>query len=374
MAVADRLPPILPKALLALGLGTLGGAAANALGLPLAWMIGAMTATGVAALGGAPVAVPKKLRAGMVMILGVMLGSAFNPAIVDQLGPWAISLATMLVYVVVATTAVTVLLMRWKRYDPVTAYFTGTPGGFNEMVLVGGSLGGDDRVIALSHSLRIMLVVFTVPIWFQFIGAYDPGTRPPIGARFADLDPTDALLMLACLAGAPVARLVRIPAAQLVGPMLFSAAVHLAGWTDSYPPAVLVGAAQVVVGSFIGCRFVGTRIGTLLPIAGGAVLLTLVLMILCVLFAGGLHVATGLPFAELVLAFAPGGLKEMSLVALALGADAAFVSTHHIVRIVFVVILAPPAFIFLRRRWQGANGTASAASGDGDTKDPEAKS
>lgn len=359
MPAAGRLPPLVPKALLALGLGTLGGAAADTLGLPLAWMIGAMVATGAAAVGGAPVAVPKRLRGAMVMILGVMLGSAFSPAILGQLGPWALSLATMLVYVVVATAAVTFVLMRWKRYDPVTAYFTGTPGGFNEMVLIGGALGGDDRVIALSHSLRIMLVVFTVPIWFQFLGAYDPGTKPAIGGRLADIDPTDAILLLSCIAGAPVARLLRIPAAQLVGPMLFSAAIHLAGWTDSYPPAVLIAAAQVVVGSFIGCRFAGTSLRVLLPIAGGAALLTLLLLVLCLLFAGGLHLATGLPLAELILAFAPGGLAEMSLIALALGADAAFVSTHHIVRIIFVVILAPPAFLLIRRHWPAAGAPPS---------------
>jgi len=34
----------------------------------------------------------------------------------------------------------------------------------------------------------------------------------------------------------------------------------------------------------------------------------------------------------------------MSLVALALATDAAFVSTHHVVRIIFVVIVAPIIF------------------------------
>ena len=54
----------------------------------------------------------------------------------------------------------------------------------------------------------------------------------------------------------------------------------------------------------------------------------------------------GLPIAALVLAFAPGGLAEMSLIALALGVDPAFVSSHHVVRIFLVVVLAPLARIF----------------------------
>ena len=64
----------------------------------------------------------------------------------------------------------------------------------------------------------------------------------------------------------------------------------------------------------------------------------------------GLNAARGLPVAALVLAFAPGGRAEMTLIALALGVDPAFVSTHHVVRIFLVVILAPMAFKLIAPR------------------------
>jgi uncharacterized protein len=54
--------------------------------------------------------------------------------------------------------------------------------------------------------------------------------------------------------------------------------------------------------------------------------------------------ATGEPFSALVLVYAPGGFAEMSLVALALGADAAFVAAHHLFRIAVVIALAPSLF------------------------------
>lgn len=346
----DRIRRIGPKVLLALGLGTLGGAAANALGLPLAWMIGAMLATAPAVIAGAPMTVPKQLRGGMVMILGVMLGSAFRPEILNHLQEWAISLSGLLFYVVIATAIVVWALTRIQRYDPVTAFFAGTPGGFNEMILAGARYGGDERVIALSHSLRVMLVVFSVPFGVGLLGDYDAVDRPAIGGGFSDLALIDAGLLLFCIIGAPIAKRLKVPAHQLVGPMIVSAAIHLMGLTEGYPPALLVGAAQIVVGSFIGCRFAGTDPRTLGPIAVGAVLVTCILMVLTVIFASVLAVVTGLPMVELLLAYAPGGLAEMSLVGLALGADAAFVSTHHIVRIMLVIIIAPPVFVLLSRR------------------------
>ena len=39
----------------------------------------------------------------------------------------------------------------------------------------------------------------------------------------------------------------------------------------------------------------------------------------------------------------------MSLIAIAVGADAAFVATHHVVRIFMIVVIAPLAFQLMRR-------------------------
>jgi uncharacterized membrane protein AbrB (regulator of aidB expression) len=73
------------------------------------------------------------------------------------------------------------------------------------------------------------------------------------------------------------------------------------------------------------------------------------LLVITLAFSLVLNWITGIPLPALVLAFSPGGLAEMSLVALALGVDAAFVSTHHIVRIVLIVSLVPLTFRAFRR-------------------------
>jgi uncharacterized membrane protein AbrB (regulator of aidB expression) len=43
----------------------------------------------------------------------------------------------------------------------------------------------------------------------------------------------------------------------------------------------------------------------------------------------------------LLLAFSPGGIAEMGIIAVALGIDPLFVATHHVARIGLVVIIAP---------------------------------
>lgn len=340
---------------LALVIGSLGGAIFAAFQVPLAWMIGAMVFTATFAiaatgLGGPIIKVPPGLRAGMVMILGIMLGSAFTPDILDQLDRWAITLAGLIPYILVCLGLGIVYMRLVTRADPVTAYFTAAPGGFNEMVMQGTAQGGDERTIALTHSARIMTVVITLPILIQLgQGFTTTGERAPIGPGLLELSLLDYGLLALCVVGAPIGKLLRLPAAQLTGPMILSALIHLAGLTDGKPPLVAVAIAQIVVGSAIGCRFAGTSVRTVLAILAGSLGLTVLLLIVTLGFAWILHGITGIPVLYLVLAYAPGGLAEMSLVALALGADAAFVSIHHIARIVLIIAFAPMIFLAARR-------------------------
>ncbi|MFV3128066.1 AbrB family transcriptional regulator [Niveispirillum sp. KHB5.9] len=343
-----------PAFAMAMALGTVGGVVCFKLHVPLAFMIGAMLATTVAALAGVRTMVPKGLRDGLVIVLGIMLGSAFNPTLLGHLGEWSISLGFMAVYIALGAAAGTFYLRRFACYDPATAYFTAMPGGFTEMVLMGGALGGDDRSIALGHSLRIMLVVMTVPFAFQALPGYDPAGRDwslhGLGPYPWELGLMDYAIIVACFAGAPVAQWLRIPAGILVGPMLLSAVLHLTGVTAVKPPGLLVAAAQVVIGASVGGRFQRVPLMRIARTAGVAAGLTILLLVVTIALSLVIHLMTGLSLPGLILAFAPGGLAEMSLVALSLHVDAAFVATHHIVRIVLIILFAPAAY-HLWRRW-----------------------
>lgn len=333
----------------ALLLGIVGGAIFNAMSLPLPWMLGAMLFTSTAAVAGMRIAVPTGLRGAMVVILGVMLGSAFDPSILSNIERWAASLAGLAVYILVCIGFGIAYLRLVARYDPTTAFFAAAPGGFNEMVLMGGTMGGDDRTIAMSHSARVMLVVFTIPVLFQIFGGLDPAARSVLNEIETDLAPLDWAMLAGCIIGAPLAGLLRIPAAMLVGPMVLSAALHMAGLTDAKPPFMLVAAAQIIVGASVGGRFSGVRKREIARAGLVAIGMTAILLGTTVSFALALNGITGIGIRDLILAYSPGGLAEMSLVSLALGGDAAFVSTHHIVRIILIVVFAPLLFGLVRR-------------------------
>jgi hypothetical protein len=333
----------------ALAAGGVGGWLGHLAQIPLAWMIGAMTATTALAVVGIPLGMPKLLRNVMVAVLGIMLGSGFTPEIAQQMGDWGVSLSALTLYCAVAGAAGYVYFRRVCGYDAPTAYFSAMPGGLSEMIMVGSTMGGDTRIISLTHASRILLVVMTLPFAFQALTGYEPGARPDAGSPLSELVPIDLVVLAVCGAvGFVLARGLRLPAAALVGPMLLSAGVHLAGWTAAKPPNELIALAQVVVGAAVGCRFAGVRaaliLRTMISAAGG----TVVLILATLAFALAIGQITGLSREALVLAFAPGGLAEMSLIAIAIGADTAFVATHHIIRVFLIVVAAPQAYRMLR--------------------------
>lgn len=326
-----------------------GGAIFSALGLPLPWMLGAMMATGSVTLMRVETNMDVRLRTLMIIVLGVLLGSAFSPEILERAALWPITLVSLAGYVLLSTVS-GYLYFRLAGFEPKTAFFSGVPGGLNEMVTMTGAMGGDERQVSVAHTTRIFLVVMILPFLFRILEDFDPALRTfaPDGAPITLVD--IALLAGSAVVGLYTARLLRLPAPHLAGPMVASAAVHLAGLTHAAPPLILVAIAQILLGASVGARFAGLTyrdLGRVLRLGGIA---TVILLLVTGVFAVGLHTLTGLPFASIVLAFSPGGLTEMSLVALALNVDTAFVATHHIVRITVVVMLVPLLFRLMRGR------------------------
>lgn len=333
------------RALKALAIGTGGGAIFAAAGMPLPWMLGAMTAVTASALAGQRVALPRHLRTICVTVLGVMLGASFTPAVVARMGEWIFTIAALSAWGLLAGAAGWFYFRRIVGFDPVTSYFAAAPGGLNEMTLAGARFGADERRIALIHATRVFVTVLCIPIWFRL---HDGVGSSPAAAGFVSLGAIaidDYLILAGCaLCGALAASRLRIPAGAVIGPMLLSAAVHLLGVTESSPPTLVVWAAQVVIGTALGCQFVGFPLALIgRTILHGAVAGAMMVG-LAVAAGAAVGLLAGIPIATVVLGFAPGGLAEMSLVAIALGADAAFVATHHLVRIVLVVVCAAPLF------------------------------
>ncbi|MDP6343202.1 MAG: AbrB family transcriptional regulator [Alphaproteobacteria bacterium] len=344
--------------LLSLIIGGVGGAVFHALNLPLPWMLGSMCFVVVAAIAGAPVALYMPLRMLMVAVLGTLLGSVFTPQILDRLGDWAGGASLMAIFVGVMSVVSVGFLIRVGGLDRITAYFAGTPGGLGEMTVVGEQQGGDPRIIPLVHATRVFIVVFLLPLYLVTVESLDiPQTSVTLD-RQVSAEGVDLLILGACaLIGFTLARLLRLPGGQILGPLLISAAAYLTGLVHGKPPVTLISVAQVVIGAAIGARFVGLDVRRMARPILLALISVFAMLAMAAAFAALAAPILGIPRHALLLALAPGGLAEMSLIALSLNIDTAFITTMHLVRILLIVTLAP--IIFRLLGWHLAKGKES---------------
>jgi membrane AbrB-like protein len=149
------------------------------------------------------------------------------------------------------------------------------------------------------------------------------------------------IIIAAGAVGAVVCRLLKSPAPYLFGAFLGSAVVHGAGLvTAPVPPAILI-PSFVVLGAFIALRFKGTTWASLKDDLAASVAALVVGTVVAGIGAYLVHAAFGIGLAEAMVAFAPGGLEAMIIIALALKLDVAYVSLHHLIRFLGIAVTLP---------------------------------
>lgn len=324
-------------------LGLIGGALFRLAGMPLAWTLGPMTAAAIVAVLGAAWTMPAPIRDVARPVVGVLAGSSFTPGTLAALAAAWPALLFVAGYTILTTGVGWWYFRRLCRLDATTAFFASSPGGLSEMTLLGGLMGGNMRSLVLIHAVRVVIVVFAVPSLLQLVlgHAIARGSLPVVAGG---AEPWGWAILIGCgLAGFLAGKAWRFPGGVMIAAMLCSAVVHGAGVTHLAPPGWLVTLVQVVIGTIAGGRFAGVRwreLGRLIYQAvAWAVVLVVASAVTAFLAAGLFHK----PFPIFLLALAPGGTTEMSLISYALGIEASFVVICQVGRTFMVSGLMPVA-------------------------------
>jgi membrane AbrB-like protein len=282
---------------------------------------------------------PAPLRNAAFVLLGVSMGASVTPETVEQMRAWPLSLALLAGSVAATLGAGSFYLQRVHGWDPVTARFASIPGALSSVLVLAATSAADLPRVALAQSVRLFTLVALMPSILSLWGQGRAAARAMAPA--ASTAPELAVTLAVGAALAAVLAWLRVPGGVLLGAMVASGVLHGTGIVEGrLPPGILV-LGFVATGAVIGERFRGTSLANLrrtLPGAIGSVLLALVLS---AGFAAAGAWWLGLSFGQLWLAYAPGGVEAMAIMALALGLDPAFVGAHHVVRILGLNLLSP---------------------------------
>jgi membrane AbrB-like protein len=142
----------------------------------------------------------------------------------------------------------------------------------------------------------------------------------------------------------------KVPAGLILGAALASAALGFGDVIHGGAPDSILIPANIILGVMIALRFKGISLPELRSALGDGFAGFAIAMVIAV--AGALFTSqiAGLPLALTLLAFAPGGLEAMTIMAFALNLDPAYVAAHQVARYIGLVLLMPVVTSFVLHR------------------------
>lgn len=332
------------KILFAIVISSFGALIFIYLNLPLPWLLGSIFITSIIIrFDKLPIQKPNKYFSNPVrIIVGVTIGSAFTPEIIEQFNTYFYSILYVIPYVIMTALLGIVYYVKFQGFDKKTAYLSAMPGGIIEMVILGEELKANIPKITLVHASRLFFIVLTLPFIIQYIFNIDISGNRQITQPFNSLTLNEIFILLVVgISGAMIAKKINMPAAFLIGPMLASVLAFSLGIVHSKPPDELLKFVQIVIGTSIGFTFRGVKVQEIIKTLIGTLAHFILLGIITAIFVLIVHFTLGFPTLSIMLAFMPGGQTESNLIALLVMANVPYITLHHIVRLILIFNLAP---------------------------------
>jgi len=331
-----------------IAVAALGGFLFHLLGIPAAWISGAMVAVVIWGAVGLTRPMPRPLADAAMLVSGATMGAGITPEAVAAVGRYPVSLVILALGVVAVSGASMLWLIRvagWRRDDALLA---SVPGALSTVLAIAADRNAAVAAIVVVQSVRLFVIIALLPSIVVAIGGGAPTLLPGEGHPVTSAGGLAVVLIGGLALGVLFERL-RIAAPVLLGGTVVSAALHATGSAPGVVPPPLAVAGLVLIGLFIGERFRTLELSSLarvLPAAlGSLVISTLVAMVFAALAAKLARVG----LADAMVAFAPGGLEAMMVLALILGLDPLYVGVHHIARFLGIAMALPFAVSLLGR-------------------------
>jgi len=316
------------------------GYALHWLNAPLPYLFGSLGACLIAAVLGLPLQGAPLLSTVSRTVLGVAIGASITWSIVNQLVSLAPTLMLIPIYVIIIAFIGINYFHRFLGYDRVTAYYSAMPGGLQDMVVFGEEAGGNPRALSLIHATRLLLLVTLAPMILVFL--FDADLSHPLGPPAKELPfYHTAFTLLVGVIGWKIGSRVGLFGASVIGPMLLAITLSLSGVLTERPSQEVIMVSQFFIGIGIGVHYRGITPAEIQRDILSAAGFSVILIVIAALFTAIANSLSALEPSVLFLSFWPAGQAEIAVLSLAAGAPIGFVVTHHVVRIVFVILGAP---------------------------------
>ena len=312
--------------------------------IPLAWMLGPMIVTSIAALAGLKVVMPKIALSSILIILGLHIGNYIDQNLFNQMINWFWTSVIMLIYIIICILIVSKYLQKYAGYGEKASIFSSAPGALGPLMILAENEKTDLSQVATSHLIRLIIIITVIP----FIIVNNTGSEILLLDNFDYMGQNHLkliLLIIASLFFIFIFDKIRVPAALLSGTLFASGLLQITDIASYKLPDASINFCLLILGASVGCRFAEKTVKEIANNSLHSIVATTILVLLGLVAA---YVATffvDTNILTLILSFSPGGIYEVAVIAIAFDLDPDFVAFHHIIRLLFILFTVP---IFLR--------------------------
>ena len=321
---------------------------AEQLNIPLAWFLGPMIITSIAALSGIKIIMPKIVLSFILIILGLHIGNYIDQNLFNQMFDWIWTSLIMLIYIIICILFVAKYLQKFANYSDKASIFSAAPGALGPLMILAENEKTDLSQVATSHLIRLIIIITIIPL----IIVNNTDNNVLLNDDFNYLAQNHLnliLLIIASLFFIFVFEKIKIPAALLSGTLFASGLLQITGVATYKLPDETINFCLLILGSSVGCRFAEKTIKEIANNSLHSIVATVILLALGLLAA---YIATffvDTNILTLILSFSPGGIYEVAVIAIAFDLDPDFVAFHHIIRLLFILFTVPLFLRFLER-------------------------
>ena len=308
--------------------------------IPLAWFLGPMIVTSVAALSGLKIIMPKIILSFILIILGLHIGNYIDQNLFNQIFDWIWTSLIMLIYIIICILVVAKYLQKFASYGEKASIFSAAPGALGPLMILAENEKTDLSQVATSHLIRLIIIITVIP----FIVVNNTGNDVLLNDDFNYLAQNHlnlVLLIAASLFFIFIFDKIRIPAALLSGTLFASGLLQITDIASYKLPDESINFCLLILGASVGCRFAEKTVKEIANNSLHSVVATTILVLLGLVAA---YIATffvDTNILTLILSFSPGGIYEVAVIAIAFDLDPDFVAFHHIIRLLFILFTVP---------------------------------
>jgi len=320
-------------------IGFTGALTALYAGLPAPALIGATLSVTCASLSRLTRDIPAWCKDLAFTVIGCSLGSSITPEALANTAKWPVSLLILGAGVIAIIYFCGKVLVRYFHESRETAVLATSPGALAYVLSLAAEGKGDLRSIAVIQTIRLVAVITTIPFILTHFGMHPEPSLVAGGEPMGML--TFIIIFISSLGIGRLNTRLKIPAAFFLAGVCVSGAAHLAGLAVGRPADEIIFIGFTITGSLVGARFSSIPLADLRSLFWESITTLLLSVSIAALFAAAVSRLLSLPFGQVFVAFAPGGVEAMAAMAISLHYDPAYVAVHHLFRIFFLILVVP---------------------------------